>query len=39
MADAADEKTGVAAYDFYVNADNIFLQTELKTHEAGASDS
>lgn len=31
MADAADEKTGVAAYDFYVNADNIFLQTELKS--------
>lgn len=30
LADAADELTGVAQYDFWVNADNIFLQTELK---------
>lgn len=29
LVDAADAK-GVAAYDFYVNEDNIFLQTELK---------
>jgi hypothetical protein len=30
IADAADETTGTAKYDFYVNADNIFLHTELK---------
>ena len=30
LADAADEETGITKYDFYVNADNIFLQTELK---------
>jgi hypothetical protein len=30
LAKAADEQTGVAEYDFYVNADNIYLKTELK---------
>jgi hypothetical protein len=30
LADAADEETGIAKYDFFVNEDNIFLQTELK---------
>jgi hypothetical protein len=30
LADAADEETGITRYDFYVNADNIFLQAELK---------
>ena len=30
LAEAADETTGIAAYDFFVNEDNIFLQTELK---------
>src|SRR5690606_28862491 len=29
LVDAADS-SGTAAYDFYVNEDNIFLQTELK---------
>ena len=30
LADAADEETGITKYDFFVNEDNIFLQTELK---------
>ena len=30
LAEAVSDKTGAAQYDFYVNADNIFLKTELK---------
>lgn len=30
LAEAEDESTGLSKYDFFVNADNIYLQTELK---------